>query len=65
MISLQHKLPYFHTPQKVKLISTIGFLVGAEVELARLESRVSHLSQRLDCKKLIDRQRRSYNRSLE
>lgn len=55
VINLQHKLPYFHTAQKVKLISTIGFLVGAEVELARLESRVSHLSQRLDSKKLIDR----------
>lgn len=55
VINLQHKLPYFHTPEKVKLISTIGFLVGAEVELARLESRVSHLSQRLDARKLIDR----------
>ena len=54
MINLQHKLLYFQMPQKVKLISTIGFLVGAEVELARLESRVLHLSQRLDSKKLID-----------
>ena len=55
VINLQHRLPYFHTSQKVKLVSTIGFLVGAEVELARLESRVSHLSQRLDARKLIDR----------
>lgn len=28
VINLQHRLPYFHTSQEVKLVSTIGFLVG-------------------------------------
>ena len=55
VINLQHRLPYFHTSQEVKLISTIGFLVGAEIEMARLEGQVSLLSERLESRKLVER----------
>jgi len=55
VINLQHRLPYFHTSQEVKLISTIGFLVGAEIELARLEGQVSQLAGQLESRKLIER----------
>lgn len=55
VINLQHRLPYFHTSQEVKLVSTIGFLVGAEIEMARLEGQISQLSQRLESRKIIER----------
>ena len=51
VINLQHRLPHVHSPRDIKLISTIGFLVGAEIERARLESEVSQLSGRLEMRK--------------
>ncbi len=47
VINLQHRLPHTHSRREIKLILTIGFLVGAEVELARLESEISELSEQL------------------
>lgn len=55
VINLQHRLPHVHSPRDIKLISTLGFLVGAEIERARLESEVSQLSERLETRKLIER----------
>jgi uroporphyrinogen-III synthase len=55
VINLQHRLPHVHSPRDIKLISTLGFLVGAEIERARLESKVSQLSQRLEMRKLVER----------
>lgn len=55
VINLQHRLPHVHSPRDIKLISTLGFLVGAEIERARLESEVSQLSERLEMRKLIER----------
>jgi signal transduction protein with GAF and PtsI domain len=65
VINLQHRLPYFHTAQEIKLISTIGFLVGAELEMARLESQVSQLSERLESRKLIERAKGILQRELK
>ena len=36
VINLQHQLTYRHKPEEVRLLSTLGFLVGAEIERARL-----------------------------
>lgn len=33
----------------------IGFLVGAEMEMARLETENSHLSEQLETRKLVER----------
>src|ERR1700761_3978136 len=38
VINVQHKQPYNYSPEEVRLISTIGFLVGAEIERARLDT---------------------------
>src|SRR2546429_1085138 len=38
-------------------ISTIGFLVGAEIEMARLEGENSELSEQLETRKAIERAR--------
>ncbi len=64
VINLQHRLPYYHTTREVKLISAIGFLVGAEVELARLESRVSELAEQLGTRKLVERAKGILQREL-
>lgn len=55
VINLQHRQPYYHSPQEVRLISMIGFLVGAEIERARLESENVALSQQLEARKHIER----------
>jgi signal transduction protein with GAF and PtsI domain len=55
VINLQHRLPHRHTPDEIKFVSTLGFLVGAEVERARLEGEVSELTGRLESRKLVER----------
>ena len=37
VINLQHREPHSYTRRQVRLISMIGFLVGGEIEMARLE----------------------------
>ena len=44
-----------HSEAEIQLISTIGFLVGAEVELARLEEENSQLSEELESRKIVER----------
>lgn len=55
VITMQHRLPYRHTATEVRLLSTIGFLIGAEIERARLETENLQLSDRLETRKLLDR----------
>ena len=43
VINLQHREPHTYTPRQIRLISDIGFLVGAEIEMARLEGENSQL----------------------
>jgi signal transduction protein with GAF and PtsI domain len=55
VINLQHRKPHAHSRREIQLMSTIGFLVGAEIELARLESENTQLSERLETRKLVER----------
>ena len=55
VINLQHRQPHTHTDAEIQLISTIGFLVGAEVEMARLEQANAQLSEELESRKIIER----------
>jgi uroporphyrinogen-III synthase len=55
VITLQHRKPYHHTQQEVRLLSMIGFLVGAEIERARLEDENVELSDRLETRIAVDR----------
>ncbi|GAC1416056.1 MAG: hypothetical protein NVS9B15_02040 [Acidobacteriaceae bacterium] len=55
VITVQHRLPYQHTSVEIRLLSTIGYLVGSEMERARLESENLQLSDRLETRKLLDR----------
>lgn len=55
VINLQHRTPHHHTEQEVRLLSAVGYLVGAEIERARLESENLELSDRLESRKHIER----------
>jgi uroporphyrinogen-III synthase len=55
VINLQHRQPHTHSQSEIQLISTIGFLVGAEIERARLEEENSQLSEELESRKIIER----------
>ncbi len=65
VINVQHRQPYHHTPREVQMISTIGFLVGGEIEMARLESEKSSLSEQLETRKLVERAKGILQRDLE
>jgi uroporphyrinogen-III synthase len=55
VINLQHRKPYYHTEHEVRLLTAAGYLVGAELERARLETENVELSGRLESRKLIER----------
>jgi uroporphyrinogen-III synthase len=64
VINLQHRQPHVYNKRQVRLISTIGFLVGAEIEMARLESQNVQLSQQLETRKLVERAKGILQREL-
>ena len=55
VINLQHRDPHRYTDRQIRLLSAVGLLVGAEIELARLESENSQLSARLETRKIVER----------
>jgi uroporphyrinogen-III synthase len=64
VINLQHRSSYHHTNEQVKLLSTLGFLVGAEIERARLETENTQLTSRLETRKAVDRAKSVLQRDL-
>ncbi len=55
VINVQHRQPHHYTPWEVQTVSTVGFLVGAEIEMVRLQSEKNALSDQLESRKLIER----------
>jgi uroporphyrinogen-III synthase len=51
VINLQHRKPHSYTRREIRLITTIGFFVGAEIERARLAQKSSTLSKELEARK--------------
>jgi uroporphyrinogen-III synthase len=64
VINLQHRDSYQHTPNEVRLLSMIGYLVGAEIERARLETENADLAGRLETRKAVDRAKGVLQRDL-
>jgi uroporphyrinogen-III synthase len=64
VINLQHRQPHEHSRREIQVISMIGFLVGAEIEMARLEVENSQLSERLETRKILDRAKGILQRDL-
>ena len=55
VINLQNREPHTYSKTEIRLISTIGFLVGAEIEMARLEDKSSELTEELETRKIVER----------
>src|SRR3989475_5195165 len=55
VINLQHRQHHVYRRREIRLISAIGFLVGAEIELARLEEANSSLAEQLETRKIVER----------
>ena len=64
VLNLQHRQCHEHSQHETKLVSTIGHLVGAEVERARLDSEVAKLTGQLATRKLIERAKGILQRDL-
>ena len=64
VMNFQHREPHVYSSRDIRLISTIGFLAGAEIEVARLETEISYLSQRLVTRKLVERAKGILQREL-
>jgi uroporphyrinogen-III synthase len=64
VINLQHRQPHEHSRREIQVISTIGFLVGAEIEMARLEGENTQLSERLEMRKIVERAKGILQRDL-
>ena len=64
VINLQHQMSYQHTANEIRLLSMLGFLVGAEIERTRLETENAQLAGRLETRKAVDRAKGILQRDL-
>jgi uroporphyrinogen-III synthase len=63
-INLQHRHPHIYKLKEIRWISAIGFLVGAEIELARVEEVNSNLTDQLQTRKVVERAKGILQREL-
>jgi FixJ family two-component response regulator len=65
VLNLQNREAHQYTKRETSLVATIGFLVGAEVERARLDMQNSELSGKLETRKLVERAKGILQRELK
>lgn len=63
-INMQHREVHHHSKREIRLITMIGYLVGAEVELARMEFEQRQLSEQLEARKVMERAKGILQREL-
>jgi signal transduction protein with GAF and PtsI domain len=64
VINLQHRQHHVYRRREIRMISTIGFLVGAEIEMARLEEANTSLAEQLQARKVVERAKGILQRDL-
>ena len=55
VINLQSREACVYSDREIGLISTLGFLVGAEIGRARLENENAQLTNQLEVRKVVER----------
>lgn len=65
VINVQHRQPHVHTQREIRLISVIGFMVGPEIEMARLEEESSKSLELPEARKLVARAEEILQRDLQ
>ncbi|HTX42101.1 MAG TPA: ANTAR domain-containing protein [Acidobacteriaceae bacterium] len=63
-INVQHREQHQHSKREIRLITMIGYLVGAEMELARIEYEKSQLAEQLETRKVMERAKGLLQREL-
>jgi signal transduction protein with GAF and PtsI domain len=64
VINLQHRDPHHHSQREIRLITLIGYLVGAELEMARMEDEKAQLANQLETRKVMERAKGLLQREL-
>jgi uroporphyrinogen-III synthase len=64
VINVQNRVRHQYSEPEIRSIATIGFLIGAKIETARLESENSVLLGRLATRTFIERAKRILQRNL-
>jgi len=64
VINLQHRQHHVYRRREIRMISAIGFLVGAEIEMARLEEANFTLTEQLQTRKIVERAKGILQRDL-
>ncbi len=64
VINVQDREPHHHSRREIRLITLIGYLVGAEIEMARMESEKAQLADQLENRKLMERAKGLLQREL-
>jgi len=64
VINTQSRRAHIYTEREISLIATIGFLVGAEIERARLEDENSFLQSKLEVRTIVERAKGILQRDL-
>lgn len=54
VINVQHRARHVHSQREIQLVSTIGFLVAPEIEMARLEADNARLAELPEARKLVE-----------
>lgn len=65
VLNLQNRAPHEYSEREVTLISSVGFLVGAEIEMACLEKEKSQLANQLEVRKVVERAKGILQRQLK
>jgi uroporphyrinogen-III synthase len=63
-LNLQNCEPYDYRDSEIEMVSMIGFLVGAEIEMAWLDEHNLQLSERLESRTLVERAKGILQRDL-
>ena len=64
VINVQHSEPHHHSRREIRLITLIGYLVGAEIEMARMEYEKAELADQLENRKIMERAKGLLQREL-
>ena len=65
VINVQNHAQHKHDSREVSLVATLGFLAGAEIERAQLRSENTHLVERLESRKIVERAKGILQRDLQ
>jgi len=65
VINTQNRAGYRYSEREISLIATLGFLVGAEIERARLESENAFLLGKLETRTFVERAKGILQRDLK